>query len=109
MTDRYFAEPEQVGYTIVPVGAESQNYYFHLTSEERYWDEKKKIFLWRKRAGRGRNDFFDCRIYSLVAAKLAQREVEREENARQVAVLEEKEIVKKPSGFTAFINRIRRH
>jgi len=105
ITDRYFAEPEMVGYTIVPVGAEADNYYYHLTSEERYWDEKKELFLWRKRAGRNRNDFFDCDVYSLAGARLAQRKLDKTAKARAVKVEEEKKTKKAKPGFTSFINR----
>jgi phage terminase large subunit GpA-like protein len=109
ITDRYFAEPEHVGYTIVPVGAEADNYYYHLTSEERFWDEKKGAYLWRKRAGRNRNDFFDCDVYSLAGARLAQRKLDRTAVARANQVEIEKITTPKPRGFSSFINRRGRH
>lgn len=105
ITDRYFAEPGQVGYTVVPIGAEADHYYYHLTSEERYFDEKKNMFLWRKRAGRKRNDFFDCRVYSYAAAKLAWRDLEREEGARQTAIERESNPHKRVTGLSEFIHR----
>ena len=109
VTDRYFAEPEMVGYTIVPVGAEANNYYYHLTSEERYWDEKKGMYLWRKRAGRNRNDFFDCDVYALAGSRLAQRKLNRSEQAREARIEKEKTVTPRSAGFKSFIHRRGRH
>ena len=75
--DRYFIETGEPGYTEVPMDV-TQGYMMSLAAEKREYSKEDDTFKWVK--VRRRNDYLDCRSYSVAGAMYVAQKMKREDS-----------------------------